>query len=166
MLTLYTDRLILRPVTPDDAADVHDALACVYDIVRHTGSWIWPADRTFTAEKCTAGFGPEGGWLVARMDGALAGMVGVKHDGDFGYMLPQKYWGQGLATEMGHAVIGHVQNAPYWPMLKACVFEDNPGSARVLEKLGFTEGPACRGHCAARGGEFPTRTFTKDLPQG
>ena len=166
MVELRTDRLDLKAVTLADAAEVHSHLASHFEIVRHTASWIWPADPDFTVSKCRVGFADTGGWLVARSEGQLIGMVGLQDDGDFGYMLVQSAWGQGYATELGHAVIAHATAAPHWDQLKACVFTDNPASARVLEKLGFAEGPACRGHCAARQGEFPTRTFTRGVPQG
>jgi RimJ/RimL family protein N-acetyltransferase len=102
---------------------------------------------------------------VARRDGQLIGMIGLQEDGDFGYMLAQDAWGQGFATEMGRALVAYADESPQWSSLKACVFEDNPASARVLEKLGFAEGAACSGHCASRGGDFPIRTFTLALPR-
>lgn len=160
---MNTERLALSAVSAADAPEVHDSLASDFEVIRHTGSWIWPAKPAFTALKCADGFGHQGGWLVARHDGQLIGMIGLQADGDFGYMLTRAAWGQGFATEMGRAVLAHAAASPHWGALKACVFEDNPASARVLEKLGFVEGAACSGHCASRGGDFPIRTFTLAL---
>ncbi|WP_306114426.1 MULTISPECIES: GNAT family N-acetyltransferase [unclassified Roseovarius] len=161
---LRTERLLLRPVTVADAGDMQ-VMVGDFDVVRHTGTWPWPADPAFTEKRCAVGFGDKGGWLVALAGSDLIGTVGVGPDGDFGYMLPQAQWGRGYATEMGRAVVDHAFTTGRWPGLKACVFEDNPASAHVLTKLGFAEGAACTGFCASRNGDFPIRTFTLDAPQ-
>ncbi|QGX98540.1 N-acetyltransferase [Roseovarius faecimaris] len=165
MTEIATQRLILRPVAEADADAVHSAMASDFDVVRHTGTWPWPATPEATRGKCAVGFGTQGGWMVASLDGRIIGMVGMGPDGDFGYMLARAAWGQGFATEMAQALIGHIEDSGSPGALKACVFDDNPASARVLAKLGFSEGPACSGHCAARGGDFPIRTFTLALPR-
>lgn len=161
---LRTERLILRPVTVDDADEMR-VMVGDFEVVRHTGTWPWPADRAFTEKRCAAGFGVEGGWLVAHAGSDLIGTVGIGPGGDFGYMLPQDQWGRGYATEMGRAMVDHAFSTGRWRALKACVFADNPASARVLEKLGFAEGAACTGFCASRQGDFPIRTFTLDAPR-
>ena len=160
---LSTQRLWLRPVEVADADQVHDHLASDFEVVRHTGTWPWPADFDVTGTRCQRGWNMDGGWMVALQDGNLVGMIGLQHDGDLGYMLARPHWGQGYATEMGRAIIDHAKGSGRWPQLKACVFDDNPASVRVMEKLGFVEGGACRGRCEARAGEFPIRTFTMQL---
>lgn len=165
MTTLTTPRLQIRPVREGDAAEVHEAMASDFEVMRHTGSWPWPASLEATRGKCALSFDREGGWMVVLHGGRIIGMVGMGPDGDFGYMLARVVWGQGFATEMTQAVIDHVRESGLRKDLKACVFTDNPSSARVLEKLGFSEGPACSGRCEARNGEFPIRTFTLLLPR-
>lgn len=163
MTRLTTQRLTLTAVSLADAPEVHAHLASEYEIIRHTGSWIWPAAPEFTASKCEVGFSDTGGWLVARAREQMIGMIGLQDDGDFGYMLTQPAWGQGYATEMGEAVIDHAAASPNWMQLKACVFDGNDASSRVLHKLGFAEGHACRGHCASQQAELPIRTFTRSV---
>ena len=150
---------MLRPSTVADA-DAVSVMAGDFEVVRHTGTWPWPADRAFTKARCGRGFTGRGGWLLAYDGAALVGMVGLREDGDLGYMLARAHWGRGYATEMGRAVVDFAFGRGGWARLRACVFDDNPASARVLQKLDFTEGPACRGQCAARGDEFPIRNFT------
>jgi len=159
---LATQRLTLRPIALSDLDQVW-VMADDFEVVRHTGTWPWPADREFTASRCGAGFTDTGGWLVALNGDDLVGTIGLKHDGDLGYMLARAYWGQGYATEMGHAVVNHARRSARWDMLKACVFDDNPASGRVLEKLGFVQGPNCVGHCEARDGDFAILTYTMAL---
>lgn len=162
---LTTERLELRPVRPEHCEQVQ-IMATDFEVVRHTGTWPWPADPDFTAERCAVGFGESGGWLVAHRGADLVGMIGLRDDGDLGYMLARHAWGQGYATEMGRAVVSHAFETGRWDVLKACVFQDNPASARVLEKLGFVQGAACEGHCAARLGHFPIRTYQMTRPRG
>ncbi len=162
-MELITKHLMLRPVQPEDADRIHDVLASDFEVVRHTGTWIWPADRAVTARRCQDGFSAEGGALAAFAGDDLVGTVGLRADGDLGYMLGRAYWGQGYATEMGQALIDHAATTGRWTTLKACVFEDNPASGRVLEKLGFAETGTCLGHCAARQGDFPIRTYARAL---
>lgn len=166
MVELTTPRLALRPIRPGDTGVVYERLARDFEVVRHTGTWPWPADRQETTRRCAVGFGAEGGWLVAHDAGRLIGTIGLKDDGDFGYMLARDSWGRGYATEMGQALVDYASASGRWHSLKACVFNDNPASARVLEKLGFVEGAACHGHCAARHGDFPIRTYTRQVTRG
>ncbi|WP_371224345.1 GNAT family N-acetyltransferase [Roseovarius sp. 2305UL8-3] len=159
---LTTQRLVLRPVRPFDLDKVH-AIASDYEVVHQTGTWPWPADRAFTAARCVENIPGAPISLAAWLGNDLVGLIGVRDDGDLGYMLACDHWGQGYATEMGQAVVQHAQAQKTWSQLKACVFEDNPGSVRVLEKLGFVEGAACIGRCAARDADLPIRTFTLAL---
>lgn len=83
--------------------------------------------------------------LAIEVDGEAVGAIGVvlgidieRVSGELGYWLSEEYWGQGIVT----AAIRHF--AP-WSMerfnltrLHADTFHDNPASARVLEKAGFT----------------------------
>ena len=160
MEALITDRLTIRPVEPADAEQVHAGMASDFEVVRHTGTWPWPADRDETARRCESGFNGKVGWAVALKGDVVVGTVGIGPEGEFGYMLPQAHWGQGYATEMGAALLEHVARVGTWESVNACVFEGNDASARVLEKLGFVEGAACRGRCEAQNGDFPIRTFT------
>ena len=161
---IVTERLTLRAARPEDVDQMLD-LVSDFEVVRQTSSWPWPADRDFTLNRChpvplergMAGVVTEGG----RVIGTMAALEGEQ----FGYMLARDTWGKGYATEMGRAFTHRIFAQYDWPGIWACVFDDNPASARVLEKLGFAEGPACEGECVSRGGVFPTRTFTLDRPE-
>jgi RimJ/RimL family protein N-acetyltransferase len=49
------------------------------------------------------------------------------------------YWSQGISTELGHAVVGHLFAHTSFPSVHALVFyEINPAAIRMMEKLGFS----------------------------
>jgi ribosomal-protein-alanine N-acetyltransferase len=56
---------------------------------------------------------------------------------EFGYWLGDPFWGKGIATAAGSIVVPHVMESLHLHRLEAAVFEWNPASMRVLEKLGF-----------------------------
>ncbi len=81
-------------------------------------------------------------WVAHRPSRELIGVAGwgpMEEGGpiDFGYWLGLDYWGKGYASEAGRAVltqafcIGRVDE-----IVTDCRL-DNPGSRRVLDKLGF-----------------------------
>lgn len=164
---LRTGRLSLRRSRPSDL-DAMQALVSDFAVVRNTGIWPFPADRAFTATRCAPLEPARGMAGPVFHHGELVGWIGVNHkDGrpELGYMFARAHWGRGFATEIGRALIAHIWATHDWPEIDACTFTDNDRSARVLEKLGFTEGPACEGESRARGGRFATRTFTLTRPQ-
>jgi len=61
------------------------------------------------------------------------------HGGELGYFFARKHWGKGYATEIARAVIARAFAVMGWDQITAGVFDGNPGSVRVLEKLGFKE---------------------------
>jgi RimJ/RimL family protein N-acetyltransferase len=69
--------------------------------------------------------------------GARAGSGIFTRTGQFGYWLGEAYWGRGLATAAGRATIDYLLADARFVRLEAPVFEWNPASMRVLEKLGF-----------------------------
>ncbi len=81
-------------------------------------------------------------WRVANYDGRLIGRAGFgSHRGDreLSYTIRRDRWGEGLATEVGSALVQwhrtHTAEAlPLW----AHVAVANPPSARVVVKLGFS----------------------------
>lgn len=158
---IVTDRLRLRRSRPGDLEAIH-RLASDWDVVKQTATWPWPADRAFTATRVQP-MPPETGMAGPVFAGnRVVGMMGVglrEGIAELGYMFARAHWGKGYATEIGRALIAHAWATYDWPAVEACVFEGNPGSARVLEKLGFVETGPCHGDCAARGERLPTRTF-------
>lgn len=67
------------------------------------------------------------------------------HAAGFGYLLNQKYWGRGYATEAAHAVVNWAISLPEVYRVWATCDTENLASVRVLEKCGLV----CEGrlHC-------------------
>lgn len=69
--------------------------------------------------------------------GAIAGEGITCATAQFGYWLGEQYWGRGLATTAARALVAHIESEKLFARLEAPVFEWNPASMRVLEKVGF-----------------------------
>jgi ribosomal-protein-alanine N-acetyltransferase len=80
-----------------------------------------------------------------EVDGAAVGGIGVhpgqdvyRHTATIGYWLGEKFWGRGIMTEAVTAVTDFCFGNFPLRRISAEVFANNPASARVLEKAGFT----------------------------
>lgn len=70
-------------------------------------------------------------------DDRLIGLVGLSREGRLHYLIDPDLWGHGLATEAVRAVLPDALADPRTGDIVAEVFDANPASARVLQKLGF-----------------------------
>lgn len=143
---LETGRLLLREMTPADAALVH-ALNLDPEVVQYTGDVAFDsiANAAEFLDKydhyARYGFGR---WAVIRKsDQAFLGWCGLKYDQerdehDIGYRFFKKYWGQGYATESAFACIALGFKKFGMQRIVGRVMEQNTASIRVLEKLGLT----------------------------
>ncbi|HTU12195.1 MAG TPA: GNAT family N-acetyltransferase [Allosphingosinicella sp.] len=169
-----TERLLLRPGWREDAPALCRAIADE-GIVRNLASAPWPYDRShaeaFLARDHRPGGGPR--FIFLRGDGppALVGCIGVDPGPDgvpeLGYWIARPYWGLGIATEAGRAVLANARDSLRLPRLVAGHFIDNPASGRVLQKLGFRPTGVTRGrYSAGRDGIAPVREYALDLCVG
>ncbi len=78
-------------------------------------------------------------------DGSAVGGIGLHPQEDvcritaeLGYWLAEAYWGRGITTEAVRAIVRHGFNTRPLERIEAFVYANNPASARVLEKAGFT----------------------------
>jgi [ribosomal protein S5]-alanine N-acetyltransferase len=83
--------------------------------------------------------------FCVEIEGAAVGGVGVHpgHDvyryaATMGYWLGEEFWGRGIMTEVVTAVTDSWFDKFSFHRISAEVFSNNPSSARVLEKSGFT----------------------------
>ena len=147
---LETNRLVLRPATPDDAPAVFD-YASNPNVTRFT---VFETHRTLDDSR----------WFVneyvrsrytckepdpyaitfkedqARMVGALGAHWVSQPNGtmEMGYAIAEPYWGRGLIAEAATALIRFVFTEYAVERLQARVIAGNDASERVLAKLGFT----------------------------
>jgi RimJ/RimL family protein N-acetyltransferase len=166
-----TERLLLRPSWPEDAAELHQAIADA-GIVRNLASAPWPytADDAvqFTAQEHDALY--PAFLLMLRTHGAprIIGACGIgNYDGsaELGYWIARPYWGLGFATEAAHAVV-NIATAIGHKKLIASHFTDNPGSGNVLRKLGFQNtGKTALRHSNGRGEAMTSALYEKALDE-
>jgi RimJ/RimL family protein N-acetyltransferase len=168
--TLDTERLTLRLLTVEDACHFVRLFEDDWEAVKQTGRMPYPV--TEAAMRDWIALHAEGSsktfLMIRREDHAPIGGVGFGGAGqihELGYALGRSYWGQGYATEGVLAMIDHARTLGL-RALEAFTFIENPASARVLDKAGFTDLGVARRHYATRGGMRRVRHYFKRLRQG
>jgi RimJ/RimL family protein N-acetyltransferase len=163
---LRSPRLLLRDVTPEDAAFFFE-LDQDPEVMRFLGGVR--ADnsvfrmRTLLAERLewysnTPGLGLGACFLQASALGETAELVGwfmlrprkyreydtngallePAEDAELGYRLARRFWGRGYATEMSSALVRHGFEQLLLPRIVAFVDPEHLASARVLQKAGLS----------------------------
>ncbi|XP_042518276.1 uncharacterized N-acetyltransferase p20-like [Macadamia integrifolia] len=93
--------------------------------------------------------------LENRPVGAISVIPGSGNDncrGELGYVLASKYWGKGIATRAVKLVVSSIfEEWPHLVRLEALVDVENPGSQRVLEKVGFQKEGVLRKYLIQKG---------------
>ncbi|MBX3562804.1 MAG: GNAT family N-acetyltransferase [Sphingomonas sp.] len=168
-----TPRLLLRPGWAEDAPALHAAIADE-GIVRNLAKAPWPyraEDAEAFLSRDRTGHDPVS-LITMRTAGAprLVGCIGLDHmesgEVELGYWIARPYWGLGIATEAGRAVIANARDTLRLTRLVAGHFIDNPASGRVLRKLGFRPTGETRArHSLGRGGEAMCAEFALDLAE-
>lgn len=164
-----TERLLLRPGWIEDAEALYHAIADA-DIVRNLARAPWPytiADaRDFAA---TAQSASHPHFFLFRRTGGnpqLVGCAGLAPCGDeaeIGYWIARPCWGLGYASEAVRAVVA-IARAIGHRQLIAQSFNDNPASARVLQKTGFrSNGQTEMCHSRGRGVAVPAAVYRRSL---
>ena len=138
--TFETKRLILRPLTIEDANDVFEWAGDpmvnrympypVHPNIEVTKEWI-SSIKPENGEFC----------FVLKTNGKVigSGSVHQEEDGRFaiGYNLNRQYWGNGYATEAAKGMIHWAYENLNARDFKACHATANTASGNVLQKCGF-----------------------------
>lgn len=142
---IETDRLTLRPLVVADAAAVFayasdEATTRYMDFTRHQRL----AESEEFAQRCERSWKDGTGFpwaIVERTTGEFIGCIELRiaePNGDFGYILDRRAWGQGYATEAALAVMSWARAQPTIFRVWATCHPANAASARVLQKAGLT----------------------------
>jgi RimJ/RimL family protein N-acetyltransferase len=163
-IILETERLLLREFDEGDVAPFF-LMGSDPAVIRYTGD---PAGGLKSIEHAlevlrsrpiadyrTYGYGR---WAcVLKASGEVIGFAGLKYladvqEVDIGYRLLPAYWGQGLATEAGRAVLDYGRTRLGLERIIGLVDPENVASVRVLKKLGLTPAGQVefQGRCFAR----------------
>jgi [ribosomal protein S5]-alanine N-acetyltransferase len=140
--------LDLRPITPGDAAAVHELLGdpAVATWLRRAGD-----EGPFTLADCETmvaravahwaahGFGRSLAWERDRCIGwslVQHTIAAGRGEVEIGWTVARDRWGQGIATELGRRAL-HEASALQLRRVVAFTRSDNAASRRVMEKLGL-----------------------------
>jgi ribosomal-protein-alanine N-acetyltransferase len=145
--TLETERLILRPMRPQDVPAIQRWFPD-WELVKHLHAgipWPYPPDGAETnMADCMAARarGEQLYWAITLKDGddELIGRIDLKPnvaEQDMrGFWLARPWWGQGLMTEAAERVTQFAFEVLEWPFLYLNNAADNRGSHRIKEKQG------------------------------
>jgi [ribosomal protein S5]-alanine N-acetyltransferase len=147
MPIVETERLILRPVHVDDAADMYEYCSDE-DVIKYL--WFEKHDSVeyshYIIEKLflnrkDVGI-PEAYAIVNKENNKMIGTIDVNqvHFNDvgvIGYVIHKDYWGKGIVTEALEALILVLFNYCGFYRLEINHCVDNVGSAKVIQKAGF-----------------------------
>ena len=140
---IKTERLVLRPVTLDDAEAMFE-----YASDQENTRYTFPTNQSLEETKNNiAQFylaNPLGRWgIELKSTGEFIGTIDL-HKMDtvlkkaaIGYIINQKYWNQGLTTEANRAVIELAFEKIGMNKLEAFHDKDNTASGKVMEKSGM-----------------------------
>lgn len=154
--TLETERLILRPFVDDDAARIAE-LAGDPEISDTTLRIPHPYTSQIASEWISThqAIRDKGRALFYAIDhkerSELIGSAGIDIDlpqnrAEIGYWIGREYWNRGYATESAVRLLGYVFTVLKLHKVVAHCFARNPGSGRVLEKLGMKREGLLRDH--------------------
>ena len=148
MKPIETDRLLLRPYTLDDAQEVweYQRDPAVTKYTNDGGVRTLAEIESILQDVIIEGDYVEYGYgrmaVVHRESNKVIGFCGLKYlpeldQVDIGYRYAKEYWGQGLATEAGLAVMQFGWQELQLPRIIGMALPENKASVRVLEKLGL-----------------------------
>jgi [ribosomal protein S5]-alanine N-acetyltransferase len=161
---LHTERLLLRPFGETDAGDVQ-RLAGDPDISKTTLHVPYPyedgmAEAWISTHGEAAAAGTNVVYASVRAeDDALVGSINCAIDsrhrrGELGYWVGKPFWGQGYGTEAASALLDFCFERLNLNRVHAHYLAGNPGSGRVMEKIGMQYEGTLREHIEKDGKLF------------
>ncbi len=155
-MNLQTQRLFLRPIRVQDAADIFVGRRDP-EVMRY---WDWPPQQTVDQVRsiiqnhmAEIDGGATLWWVVTKSPrGPAIGEVDLSDidlhhkRAEVGFLFRRAAWGQGYAHEAMERVIRYAFDEFGLERLWARFHAGNEGSRRLLEKLGFVHEGTLRGH--------------------
>ena len=169
--TIQADRFVLRPVRKSDAG-LLQMYAGDLRVSRNTQSIPYPmppgAISAFIA-RAQSEDRKEDVWVLDGSEKGIGEVMGVislermdRDQSEIGYWVAPGLWNSGVASEAVQALLQ--ANPQGCKTMFAVVFQDNPGSARVLTNAGFEYIGDAEGFSIARNARVSTWTYLKKLP--
>lgn len=152
MPTLKTSRLLLRPLTEADIADLVPLIGA-REVAATTLRIPHPYEEKH-AREFLASAAKENELRLAitlQQDGRLCGGIGLHPDlqhqhAELGYWIAVPYWRNGYATEAASAVVRHGFEQIRLNRIFATHFQGNEASGNVLRKIGMKHEGCMRQH--------------------
>ncbi len=149
LLTLHTDRLLLRPLVPPDAPRLFEVFSDPR-VMRHWSTPPWPSmDEAHEVLRRDAAALPAAEYLrlgiVRCADGHLLGTCALfdfhapSQRAEIGYALGPDVWGQGYVSEALAALLDFAFGELGLNRIEADIDPLNVASARSLQRLGFVQ---------------------------
>jgi len=145
MLTLETERLLLRPVRQTDL-EAYAVMCADPEVMRYLGDRAvlsredaWRQMAVLAGHWSLRGFGS---WaLEERATGRFLGRAGLHYpegwpDREVNWALARQYWGKGFAFEAANAVLAHAFGTLQWERATSLIDPKNHRSIRLAERLG------------------------------
>lgn len=168
--TLETERLILRKITMDDAADIHTYVSNP-EVSKYV---FWEVHRSLSATEDYIKFildlyenGKLSPWGIQyKEDGRIIGTVDFinwqtnHRTAEIGYALSEDYWGKGIATEAAKGLINFGFNYMDLVRIQAKCLVENAGSERVMEKAGMAFEGILRKFIFIKGAHYDVKMFS------
>ncbi len=158
---IYTERLVVRALEPDDAPRIHRLIGD-WEVARTTANVPHPyedgmADDWIAKSASELEAGEAYHLAVTRSDTpGLIGSVGLTLPDQrapvLGYWIGRPSWGRGYATEAARGLVAFGFDALGIDRIIASVLPGNLASGRVLDKLGFVRTGRQMLDAPARGG--------------
>ncbi|WP_224823768.1 GNAT family N-acetyltransferase [Cognatishimia sp. MH4019] len=167
---IASDRFVLRPLRRSDQGLI-EMYASDERVARMTTTIPHPLPPGATEQFIAASLTDERDEDVWVMDGAaqgsaeVLGLIGLKpmdrNQSEIGYWVAPAFWNTGLASDAVRAMVE--ANPQGVDTMFGSVFQDNPGSARVLTNCGFEYLGDAEAFSVARQAKVDTWTYLKKM---
>ena len=164
------ERFVLRPVRQSDAGlfAMYAGDRRVAEATRSIPHPLPPGASENFVTRAVARGNDEDIWVMDGSGHGLSEVLGVislkamdRAQSEIGYWVAPAFWNTGFASEAVRALIG--ANPQRLRTVFAEVFQDNPGSARVLTNAGFQYLGDAETFSVARNSRVPTWTYIRKL---
>ena len=167
---IRSERFILRPLRKSDQGLV-EMYASDARVARMTTNIPHPLPPGSTEQFIEASLQDTRKEDVWVMDGSahglaeVLGLIGLtpmdRNQSEIGYWVAPAFWNTGLASDAVRAIVE--ANPQGVDTMFGSVFQDNPGSARVLTNCGFEYLGDAEAFSVARQAKLDTRTYLKKM---
>lgn len=168
---IAADRFVLRPLRPSDAGllTLYTSDKRVAEATSSIPHPLPPGTSEAFIARSLAEDPPEVVWVLDASHHGGSELLGVvaleemdREQSEIGFWVAPAFWNAGFASEAVAAIVD--ANPLDNKTIFAAVFQDNPGSARVLTNAGFEYLGDAESFSVARNAKVPTWTYLKKLP--